>query len=64
MVNYRQQKPKQMEVKLNPNKCVFEVPSGQLLGFLVSNQEIEVSTKQIRAIIEMRPLCCVKDVQN
>jgi hypothetical protein len=31
--------------KLNPNKCVFGVPSGQLLGFLVSNQGIEASTK-------------------
>jgi hypothetical protein len=33
--------------KLNPNKCVFGVPSGQLLGFLVSNRGIEASTKQI-----------------
>jgi hypothetical protein len=31
--------------KLNPNKCVFGVPSGQLLGFLVSNQGIEASTE-------------------
>jgi hypothetical protein len=50
--------------KLNPNKCVFGVPSGQLLGFLVSNREIEASTKQIWAIIEMGPPCCVKDVQK
>jgi predicted metallo-beta-lactamase superfamily hydrolase len=42
--------------KLNPNKCVFGVPSGQLLGFLVSHRGIEVSMKQIRAIIEMGPL--------
>jgi predicted metallo-beta-lactamase superfamily hydrolase len=41
--------------KLNPNKCVFGVPSGQLLGFLVSNREIEASTKKIRAIIGMEP---------
>jgi hypothetical protein len=27
--------------KLNPNKCVFGVPSGQLLRFLVSNRGIE-----------------------
>jgi hypothetical protein len=33
--------------KLNPNNCVFRVPSGQLLGFLVSNRGIEASTKQI-----------------
>jgi predicted metallo-beta-lactamase superfamily hydrolase len=50
--------------KLNPNKCVFGVPSGQLLGFLVTNRGIEASTKQIRAIIEMAPLRCVKDVQK
>jgi hypothetical protein len=50
--------------KLNPNKCVFGVPSEQLLGFLVSNREIEASTKQIRAITEMGPPCCVKDVQK
>jgi hypothetical protein len=48
--------------KLNPNKCVFGVQSGQLLGFLVSNRGIEASTKQIRAIIEMGPPHCVKDV--
>jgi hypothetical protein len=50
--------------KLNPNKCVFRVPSGQLLGFLVSNRGIEASTKQIRAITEMGPPRYVKDVQK
>ena len=33
--------------KLNPNKCVFGVPSGQLLRFLVSHHGIEASAKQI-----------------
>jgi hypothetical protein len=50
--------------KLNPIKCVFGVPSGQLLGFLVSNQGIEASTKQIQAITEMAPPHSVKDVQK
>ena len=36
--------------KLNPTKCVFGVPSGQLLGFLVSHRGIKASTKQIQAI--------------
>jgi hypothetical protein len=49
---------------LNQNKCVFGVPSGQLLGFLVSNRGIEASTKQIRAITEIGPLRYVKDVQK
>ena len=50
--------------KLNPNKCVFEVPSGQLLGFLVSHHGIEASAKQIRAIIEMAPLEVSKMCRN
>ena len=48
--------------KLNPSKCVFGVPSGQLLGFLVSHRGIEASAKQIQAIIEMGPPRSVKDV--
>ena len=31
--------------KLNPTKCVFRVPSGQLLVFLMSHRGIEASTK-------------------
>ena len=46
--------------KLNPNKYVFGVPSGQLLGFLVSHRGIEASAKQIQAIIEMSPLEVLK----
>jgi hypothetical protein len=49
---------------LNPNKCVFGVPSEQLLGFLVSNRGIEASTKQIQAIIEMARPRSVKDMQK
>jgi hypothetical protein len=32
-------------LKLNPNKCVFGVPSRQLLGYLVIHRGIEASTK-------------------
>ena len=49
---------------MNPSKCVFGVPSGQLLGFLVSHRGIEASAKQIRAITEMGPPRSVKDVQK
>jgi hypothetical protein len=38
---------KKWKWKLNPNKCVFSVPSGQLLGFLDSHRGIEASTMQI-----------------
>jgi hypothetical protein len=50
--------------KLNPNKCVFRVPSRQLLRFLVSHRGIEASAKQIRAITEMGPPRSGKDVQK
>jgi hypothetical protein len=55
---------KKWKWKLNPNKCVFGVPSGQLLGFLDSHRGIEASTKQIWAITEMSPPCYIKDVQK
>jgi hypothetical protein len=55
---------KKWKWKLNPNKCVFGVPSRQLLRFLVSHRGIEASTKQIQAIIEMGPPRCVKDAQK
>jgi hypothetical protein len=30
-------------IKLNPEKCVFEVPKGNLLGFMVSDRGIEAN---------------------
>jgi hypothetical protein len=55
---------KKWKWKLNPNKCVFGVPSGQLLEFLAGHRGIEASTKQIQVIIEMGPPRYVKDVQK
>jgi hypothetical protein len=39
--------------KLNPTKCVFGVPSGKLLGFIVSNRGIEANPIKITAITDM-----------
>jgi len=36
--------------KLNPDKCVFGVSAGKLLGFLVSHRGIEANTEKIKAI--------------
>src|SRR6266508_332131 len=47
---------------LNPEKCVFGVPAGKLLGFLVSN--IEANPNKIRVIEQMRPPTKLKDVQR
>jgi hypothetical protein len=50
--------------KLNPDKCVFGISAGKLLGFLVSYRGIEANPEKIRAIEAMRPPARVKDVQK
>jgi hypothetical protein len=50
--------------KLNPNKCVFGVPSGKLLGFIISHRGIEANPEKISAITSMKALTCIKDVQK
>ena len=34
-------------MKLNPNKCVFEVTAGKFLRFMVSQRGIEVNPEKI-----------------
>jgi hypothetical protein len=50
--------------KLNPDKCVFGVSAGKLLGFLVSHWGIEANPEKIKAIEAMRPPARIKDVQK
>jgi hypothetical protein len=39
--------------KLNPTKCVFSIPQGKLLSFIVSHQGIEANLEKITTIIDM-----------
>jgi hypothetical protein len=48
--------------KLNPNKCVFVVPSGKLLGFIISHRGIEANPERISAITKMKAPTYIKDV--
>jgi hypothetical protein len=50
--------------KFNPNKCVFGVPSGKLLGFIISQRGIEANPEKISAITSMKAPTCIKDVQK
>jgi len=50
--------------KLNPTRCVFGVPSGKLLGFIVSHRGIEANSNKIKAIIDMDAQAIIKDVQK
>jgi hypothetical protein len=43
-------------IKLNPEKCVFGVPRGMLLGFIVSKRGIEANPEKISAITKMGPI--------
>jgi hypothetical protein len=48
---------------LNPTKCVFGVPAGQLLGFIISHRGIEVNPEKIKAILEISQPNDLKDIQ-
>ena len=51
------------KMMLNPDKCVFGVSTGKLLGFLVSNRGIEANPKKIKAIMSLAKPACINDVQ-
>ena len=51
------------KMMLNPAKCVFGVPVGKLLGFLVSNRGIKANPEKIKAITSLAKPECINDVQ-
>jgi ribonuclease HI len=51
-------------LRLNPEKCVFGVRQGKILGYLVSHRGIEANPTKIQAIINMTPLQSTRDVQR
>ena len=52
------------KLRLNPQKCVFGVESGKLLGFLVSKKGIEVDPAKAKAIIGMPPPTNLKELRS
>src|SRR5213083_2887317 len=50
--------------KLNPEKCVFGVPSGKLLDFIVSYRGIEANPEKLKDIFRMNSPTKLKDVQK
>ena len=50
-------------MKLNPTKCAFGVSAGKFLGFMVSRRGIEANLEKIKALIDMHPPRCKKEVQ-
>jgi len=50
--------------KLNTKKCIFGVPSGILLGNVVSRDGIQPNPSKVKAVLDMRPPRNVKDIQK
>jgi hypothetical protein len=50
--------------KLNPENCIFDVPSGKLLGFMVSHRGIEANPIKVDAIRKMKRPTGKKDVMK
>jgi ribonuclease HI len=55
---------REANLKLNPEKCVFDIHKGKVLGCLVSTKGIEANPDKIRALVEMQDPVSVKDVQK
>jgi hypothetical protein len=55
---------KAANLKLNPDKCVFGIHKGKVLGCMVSTKGIEANPDKIKALIEMQDPVSVKDVQK
>ena len=49
---------------MNPEKCVFGVAKGKLLGYIVFEHGIEANPEKIMAISNMGPIRNVKGVQR
>jgi hypothetical protein len=49
---------------LNPMKCIFGVPAGQLLEFIISHRGIEVNPEKIKAILDISLPNDLKDIQQ
>src|SRR5213083_1362005 len=50
--------------KLNPDKRIFGVPSGRLLGFIVSYHGIEANPEKLKDIFKMNSPIALKDVHK
>ena len=63
-INLRKFFERMYKLRLNLQKCTFGVTFGKLLGFLVSDREIEVDSSKIKAILEMPPPKSEKEIRG
>jgi hypothetical protein len=53
---------RKFKMKLNPEKCTFDVPSGMLLGYMISRWGIDPNLEKVSAITKMKPHESLHDV--
>jgi hypothetical protein len=55
---------REFQWKLNPTKCIFGVPSGLLLGFMVGHRGIEANPAKVDAVGKMANPSNKKDIMK
>jgi hypothetical protein len=55
---------REFRIKLNPEKCIFRVPKGKLLGFIVSERGIEANPEKITVIKNLSLISNLKGIQK
>jgi hypothetical protein len=55
---------REVRLRLNPERCIFGVRQGKILGYLVSHRGIEANPSKIQAIMDMAPPQSIKDIQR
>jgi hypothetical protein len=55
---------RKLKMKLNPEKCTFDVPSEKLLEYMVSHHRIDPNPEKVSSITKMKLLESLHDVQQ
>jgi hypothetical protein len=55
---------RKFKMKLNRKKCTFGVPSGELLGYMVSRHGIDPNPEKVLAITKMKPPGSLHEMQK
>ena len=54
----------EVDLRLKPEKCVFGVPSGKHLGFLVSHRGNEAHLEKVKAVEDLSPPKTLREMQK
>jgi hypothetical protein len=55
---------RKFKMMLNHKKCIFDMSSGKLLGYMVSSRGIDVNPKKVEAIENLQPPRTKKEIQK